>query len=740
MKKYFLLLLLLLASAAQAQNDSAIIHSVTLLTENPLRYAKVELLADIDARFANPYDPADIRIDGRFTAPSGQVIVVPGFYYRDFTENDASLTPTSERSWRVRFTPTETGDYRYQLLVTTQTGTTRSASQTFTVAESDRHGFVRLDERNPRYFAFDDGTPYFPIGENMGWSNGNPLVDYEKWLDDLQAAGGNFVRVWMPPWGFSIEWLDTGLGNYDARQAQAYQLDRLVDMLDERGIYMMLSLINHGQFSETTNAEWDQNPYNAANGGPCAEPGCFASDPDAIRYWNQRLRYIAARWGYSTSIMSWEWWNEVNWTQMLQPELLTPWMARSGAYLRSLDPYQHLITHSGSPVNNETVWEQTDFTQEHRYNMTNLLNSFDQTIPEWLDAYPDKPFMIGEFGSPLEIDSLGVLMHLGMWSAAMHGSVGSGMTWYWDDHVDRLDLYPHFAGMAAFFAGEDLAAQQWQPAAVEFAQRAAARVYGLQTDDAALLWVVNRDYSNQQIQKTYNDAIRDAIRAGNSSSSLAYSFEDGLDGWTLAEASTAQNANVAPAADQAADGSSSLALSGSFEGSTRQEVTAFVQPDADWSASTQITLDVYAPEGATDFSAQVYAETGTDAAEGESQNFALTPGQWNHLTVQLGQLGDLTDVRQFGVRIGTSIRVFEGTFYVDNLRFGNQPEIVYEFPAVEGAALTLTGVQERNYTVEVWDTISGAILETDDLGSADGMLTIPLPSFEIDLALKVRPT
>jgi hypothetical protein len=49
-------------------------------------------------------------------------------------------------------------------------------------------------------------------------------------------------------------------------------------------------------------------------------------------------------------------------------------------YLRSLDPYHHLITHEGSPVNDKAVWltDSIDFTQDHRYNMSNLLLSFHQ--------------------------------------------------------------------------------------------------------------------------------------------------------------------------------------------------------------------------------------------------------------------------------------------------------------------------------------------------------------------------
>ena len=104
--------------------------------------------------------------------------------------------------------------------------------------------------------------------------------------------------------------------------------------------------------------------------------------------------------------------------------LLAPWIAQSSDYLRSLDPYHHLITHEGSPVNDTAVWTQDtlDFTQDHRYNMSNLLLSFHTTASQWLGAYPTKPFLVGEFGNPLNIDNLGLFVHNGLWSAPMNGA------------------------------------------------------------------------------------------------------------------------------------------------------------------------------------------------------------------------------------------------------------------------------------------------------------------------------
>jgi len=71
---------------------------------------------------------------------------------------------------------------------------------------------------------------------------------------------------------------------------------QVFNMARQDDIYIELVLLNHGAFSATVDPEWDANPYNSANGGPCDTPQCFATDPQAKQYFQRRLRYIAARW------------------------------------------------------------------------------------------------------------------------------------------------------------------------------------------------------------------------------------------------------------------------------------------------------------------------------------------------------------------------------------------------------------------------------------------------------------
>ncbi len=503
---------------AVTRADSSPIKQVKALTDTVGQYEKFEAVIDLDAKFKNPYDPAEVSLDGTFTSPSGRAVTAPGFYFRDFNfelsgSDPAStverLSASSNWSWRVRFTPDEVGAWTYTIQVTTGGKTATSSAQHFTVNKSESHGFLRVSKQDFRYLEFDDGTPFFGIGLNMGWYNDGKLADYQRWLDRFQKAGGNLIRVWMAPWGFSPEWLDTPLGDYENRQNVAFELDKLFEMAEQRGIYIQLALLNHGQFSTTTNAEWDQNPYNAANGGPLQKPEEFATNAQALKLWHQRLRYIAARWGYSTHLMAWEWWNEVNWTPLGNPDILAPWIETSAGYLAPYDPYHHLITHSGSTLDHAKVWgtASMSITEAHVYQAPDWAFTLVTTARKWIDTY-QKPFLMAEFGygdkPQPETDPLGIRLHLGLWAGLMSGSLGTGQFWWWDSYIyPNDDRYQAYKGLAAFVAGEDLAAYQFKAATAKASRTSLADVYGMQNDRSALLWVVSGKYTDSSYQQLY---------------------------------------------------------------------------------------------------------------------------------------------------------------------------------------------------------------------------------------------
>ena len=79
--------------------------------------------------------------------------------------------------------------------------------------------FVRVSPRDPRYFELSDGRPYIPIGLNMIAPPGNEgLPGLEVWMEQLQANGGNYIRVWLSNPFFDVE--HVRCGEYDEAQSQ----------------------------------------------------------------------------------------------------------------------------------------------------------------------------------------------------------------------------------------------------------------------------------------------------------------------------------------------------------------------------------------------------------------------------------------------------------------------------------------------------------------------------------------
>ena len=251
-------------------------------------------------------------------------------------------------------------------------------------------------------------------------------------------------------------------------------MEQILDLAEQYGLEVQLVLNDHGQFSSHVNPRWYDNPYNAANGGPVPEddPAAFFSNPTAKQLFKQRLRYLVARYGAYRDILAWELFNETQFigradknpfgSQQVRDDLVA-WHAEMAAYLRSLDPYDHLITTSSDiDTSAADIWADPniDLVQVHDYG---ALSSRDQRFSgyaEDLNATYDKPVIIGEFGLPgdpppepgfdpttsgLAPDRIahlvqGTAIHNSAWASAMSGS--GAMPWWWGNYI-RNDASKH---------------------------------------------------------------------------------------------------------------------------------------------------------------------------------------------------------------------------------------------------------------------------------------------------------
>jgi hypothetical protein len=473
----------------------------------------------------NPFDPAQIDLALELTAPSGRSFQTPGFYFQDYertlVEGTERLTPKGEPHWMARFTPTEVGSWRWRWKVRTPRCAETTPWQTFeaTVPEATARGFLRVSPEDPRYLRFDDGTPFFAVGENVGWYDRRGTFAYDHWFAALSAQGANFARVWMPSWAFGLEWISRGpdggvasssLGDYSPRLERAWQLDHVLEAARDAGIYILLCLQNHGAFSLSVNSEWADNPYNARNGGPLANPQEFFTDPMARLLFERRLRYIVARWGHSPQILAWELWNEVDYTEERDAAVLVPWHAQMADYLQSIDPNGHMVTTSVAALAPLLGLDmalfrlpQIAFSQLHLYGHPGFDPDFPEKVAELVAPLLalGKPVLAAELGvdyrGPAETlarDPHASGFHDLLWSGIFAQTWGTGMTWWWDNLVEEQGLYSHLGPIVAVTQGIAFDREGLRPggARVSVADRNLA-VYALRGHTVTLAWVKNRD-------------------------------------------------------------------------------------------------------------------------------------------------------------------------------------------------------------------------------------------------------
>ena len=160
---------------AQAPN----ITSVTANANTIDQYEKLELTVQFTGAYTNPYDYDDILIAGIFTAPSGKIDTIEGFYFENYTLNTGSgnITPTGSNSFRIRYAPSETGNYSYKVICKNLLGNTESVSYNFLSASSEKKGFVKKNASN--YLNFDNGEQYIPIGQNLAWQQNNKYLNFK---------------------------------------------------------------------------------------------------------------------------------------------------------------------------------------------------------------------------------------------------------------------------------------------------------------------------------------------------------------------------------------------------------------------------------------------------------------------------------------------------------------------------------------------------------------------------------
>ena len=135
---------------------------------------------------AGPAIPAiDVAVIAEFTAPDRRVIRVSGFW-------------DGGRTWRVRFTPTTPGAWRYRIAsAPALAGLAREGSLEVAAAPREARGFLRRHPDFPQSFRFDgSGEPFFMWGNTAYHlvATAQTGAPWRAALASMRAAGLNKVR------------------------------------------------------------------------------------------------------------------------------------------------------------------------------------------------------------------------------------------------------------------------------------------------------------------------------------------------------------------------------------------------------------------------------------------------------------------------------------------------------------------------------------------------------------------
>lgn len=348
------------------------------------------------AAYANPWE--DVRLAVTLTSPTGREIKIGGFYCEPNT-------------WQFRFAPSEIGTWTWKAQIKDKTAA-KDFSGSFQATKSDNRGFVRLNPYNKMRWAFDDGSPYYPLGigdcvgshhgqnpfENAGLDGGfkddahprGSHVSFDDYLAAYNKGGFDLFRWSVDNCAFGLYNKIDPSGNVYKQQEGVWG-DQLCQKLRAHGFRIYMTFFG----------------FTPAFPNDSKDPAKM----DAVKRY---VEYVANRYGAYVDF--WELMNEYpNKPNTIDDD----WYRQVASYLKSIDPYHHPVS---------TSWPRSDIAEidicsPHLYKRENEFDSDSVTrdaFQAWKDIWKvGKPVIFGEQGNSVaNWDTRSALrMRLRVWTA-----------------------------------------------------------------------------------------------------------------------------------------------------------------------------------------------------------------------------------------------------------------------------------------------------------------------------------
>lgn len=396
--------------------------------------------------FVNSFDLETNKVELTIEQPDKSILTL-SFFYNGKNENNIE-------KWEARFTPKQFGIYNFAVNIN------GSLKEEFKIPVKEnketKQGGVIVSE-NLGIFKYESGEPFRGIGLNICWAN-----DYEYYFNKMKSAGMNIVRIWICPWHLSFEWNNTGIGKYDLISAN--KLDEILKLAEAYNIFIILCIDYHGTgqkragfFNEN---KWLDNPYNKINGGPCTLPEELFTNELAKESFKKKYKYIISRYGYSSQIAGWEFYNEAD--LMAGKSIpMNQWHTEMAEYIQSIDIHNRLVTTSSTRNYPEKVIDAfkspaMDFVMYHQYNNLNFA-PYIIDFTEALIEYYKKPVVMGEFGIDYrggdvtyKFDPQHIGLHNGIWAGLFSETPVLPLSWWWDNYIDKYNLWYEYEYLSKF--------------------------------------------------------------------------------------------------------------------------------------------------------------------------------------------------------------------------------------------------------------------------------------------------
>lgn len=483
-------------SAPSATTTTAdIVDLPQVLAAEPLgpgaRYQLFELIVELDAQYDNPFDQREVALDATFTDSHGSDTTIPGFWDAD----DA---------WRLRFTPDTTGSWTYEVVVTDRRGTSEPHSGTFDVAPSRLKGFLRIGNDvdptySPRYFAYEDGTPWYGRGHaDLDMAFGGASTDGSGLgkIAAMDASGENY-EMWWPIWGSNF--IQASYDEYTAGPMRI--IDFVVGEAEKNDVALVFTVWTH-QFLRTGAHLWADPRWQFNGFSHLTDIDGFFTDDEAWAWQENYYRYIIARWSYSPAVLMWQTITEINGTESY--EQTDPWHERVNAYFQMNDPFDHPTTATGSgnydwPVGHAAM----DVPQVHLYEVfVNDPIEDGATVAEWTRRMWDrevKPNWVGEYGVRGQ-QHYPDMLHYANWAALGAGASMTPIEWNDNSAYGAFDQ-PMIEDMRRFSDFiEEVPLVTYDPVAVGVTTSdPLLRGWGVIGDKGGVVWIQDAELQGQPL-------------------------------------------------------------------------------------------------------------------------------------------------------------------------------------------------------------------------------------------------